>query len=72
MCQGRSTPDTGNGHPALDRNPWNGYGYVKPYSIGLMSLSLTMWKQWELIRPIALIYLGREELGAKEAAKKGA
>ena len=31
MCQGRSTPDTGNGLPALDRNPYNGYGYVKPY-----------------------------------------
>ena len=26
-----STPDTGNGLPALDRNPYNGYGYVKPY-----------------------------------------
>ena len=29
MCQGRSTPCIGDGHPTFNRNPYN--GYINPY-----------------------------------------
>ena len=52
VSQGRSTPCIGDGHPTFnDGNPYN--GYIKPYGLGLMSLSPIIWKECELIDPIA-------------------
>ena len=35
----------GDGHTTFNRNPYNGYIFTP--TIGLMSLSPIIWKQWE-------------------------
>ena len=40
MCHGQKSRFIGDGHPTVNRNPYN--GYINPYGLGLMTIPYYM------------------------------